>query len=95
VPTPSVDRFDAARFGLFAHEELTATARELQPGALVDDRPGIPGDRVTPERYQPDRPLERPGVAVRRERTDPCGRIDCSTLEHAGVPPIASAIDRR
>ncbi|MEU2021362.1 alpha-L-fucosidase [Streptomyces sp. NPDC016469] len=48
-------------------EELMETVRELRPGILVNDRLGIPGDYVTPEQYQPDRPLERDGVPVRWE----------------------------
>lgn len=48
-------------------EELMSMVRELQPGILVNDRLGIPGDYVTPEQYQPDRPLERDGAAVRWE----------------------------
>ena len=45
-------------------EELLSTVRELQPGIVVNDRLGIPGDYVTPEQYQPDEPLERDGVPV-------------------------------
>ncbi|MEV7957413.1 alpha-L-fucosidase [Streptomyces sp. NPDC088252] len=45
-------------------QELLATVRELQPDILVNDRLGIPGDYVTPEQYQPDRPLERDGAPV-------------------------------
>ncbi|MEV6964270.1 alpha-L-fucosidase [Hamadaea sp. NPDC051192] len=45
-------------------EELLALVRELQPDILVNDRLGIPGDYVTPEQYQPDRPLTRDGVEV-------------------------------
>ncbi|MFJ9682176.1 alpha-L-fucosidase [Streptomyces sp. NPDC101194] len=45
-------------------QELMATVRELQPDILVNDRLGIPGDYVTPEQYQPDRPLERDGAPV-------------------------------
>lgn len=45
-------------------EELLATVRELQPGIIVNDRLGLPGDYVTPEQYQPDEPLERDGVPV-------------------------------
>ncbi|MHB9755530.1 alpha-L-fucosidase [Streptomyces sp. BYX5S] len=48
-------------------EQLMALVRELQPGILVNDRLGIPGDYVTPEQYQPDRPLERDGERVRWE----------------------------
>ncbi|GAA1519104.1 alpha-L-fucosidase [Kribbella lupini] len=41
-------------------EELLAMVRELQPGILVNDRTGLPGDFVTPEQYQPSGPM---GVA--------------------------------
>ncbi|MCX4869334.1 alpha-L-fucosidase [Streptomyces sp. NBC_00825] len=44
--------------------QLLDLARELQPGIVVNDRLGIPGDYVTPEQYQPDRPLERDGERV-------------------------------
>jgi alpha-L-fucosidase len=39
-------------------------AAELQPGILVNDRLGIPGDFVTPEQYQPARPMEIDGHPV-------------------------------
>ncbi len=39
-------------------EGLLALTRELQPGIVVNNRLGIPGDYVTPEQYQPDRPFE-------------------------------------
>ena len=45
-------------------EQLMQMVRELQPGILVNDRLGIPGDLVTPEQYQPDRPLEVDGRPV-------------------------------
>ncbi|MFE4336964.1 alpha-L-fucosidase [Streptomyces sp. NPDC056831] len=45
-------------------KELIETVRELRPDILVNDRLGVPGDYVTPEQYQPDRPLERDGVPV-------------------------------
>lgn len=45
-------------------EELLALVRELQPGALVNDRLGIPGDFVTPEQVQPAGPIERDGRPV-------------------------------
>ena len=38
---------------------LMKLARELQPGILINDRLDIPGDFVTPEQYQPDKPMER------------------------------------
>ncbi|CAM3608860.1 alpha-L-fucosidase [Occultella aeris] len=43
---------------------LLAMVRELQPGIIVNDRLGIPGDLITPEQYQPDGPMERDGVPV-------------------------------
>lgn len=42
-------------------ERLLALCRELQPAMVVNDRLGIPGDFVTPEEYQPTKPLERDG----------------------------------
>lgn len=45
-------------------EELLATTRALQPGIVVNNRLGIPGDYVTPEQFQPDRPLTEDGVEV-------------------------------
>lgn len=45
-------------------ETLLAMCRELQPDMIVNDRLGIPGDLVTPEQYQPVRPLERDGELV-------------------------------
>ena len=45
-------------------EELLALTRELQPGILVNDRLGIPGDFVTPEQYQPAKPMEIDGRPV-------------------------------
>ncbi|MEV8456941.1 alpha-L-fucosidase [Streptomyces sp. NPDC052095] len=53
--------------GEWGAERLMALAKELRPGILVNDRLGIPGDYVTPEQYQPDRPLERGGERVRWE----------------------------
>jgi len=44
--------------------ELLALTRELQPGILVNDRLDIAGDFVTPEQYQPSRPMEVDGVRV-------------------------------
>jgi alpha-L-fucosidase len=43
-------------------EELLATVRTLQPGILVNDRLGIPGDYITPEQYQPAEPPTVGGV---------------------------------
>lgn len=43
---------------------LLALCRELQPGVIVNDRLGIPGDFVTPEQYQPTEPLVQHGVPV-------------------------------
>lgn len=49
-------------------ETLLAMVRELQPGILVNDRLGIPGDLVTPEQYQPARPMtDEAGRPVRWE----------------------------
>jgi alpha-L-fucosidase len=45
-------------------EELLEMVRQLQPGALVNDRLGIPGDFVTPEQVQPAARVERDGRAV-------------------------------
>lgn len=45
-------------------EELLLMARELQPGIVVNDRLGIPGDFVTPEQYQPQAPLTAGGLQV-------------------------------
>jgi alpha-L-fucosidase len=45
-------------------EELLALTRELQPNIVVNDRLDIPGDFVTPEEYQPDRPMEVDGQRV-------------------------------
>lgn len=45
-------------------EELLALTRELQPGILVNDRLGIPGDFVTPEQYQPSGPMTQNGNPV-------------------------------
>lgn len=45
-------------------EGLLAMTRELQPGIIVNDRLGIPGDLVTPEQYQPDAPMRRDGQEV-------------------------------
>jgi alpha-L-fucosidase len=48
-------------------QELLALTRELQPDILVNDRLGIPGDLVTPEQYQPAKPMEVDGPV-------PCAR---------------------
>ncbi|MGO4680029.1 alpha-L-fucosidase [Microbacterium sp. 2MCAF23] len=45
-------------------ENLLALVRELQPGIIVNDRLGIPGDIVTPEQYQPLAPMTRDGEEV-------------------------------
>ncbi|WP_102191404.1 alpha-L-fucosidase [Microbacterium aurantiacum] len=45
-------------------ENLLALVRALQPGCIVNDRLGIPGDIVTPEQYQPLKPMERDGEPV-------------------------------
>jgi len=44
--------------------ELRSLARQLQPGILINDRLGIPGDFVTPEQYQPSDPPTRDGNPV-------------------------------
>ncbi|RSM72607.1 hypothetical protein DMB66_05255 [Actinoplanes sp. ATCC 53533] len=56
--------WDTATTDFSAAEALMAMCRELQPHMIVNDRLGIPGDLVTPEQYQPSRPLERDGVPV-------------------------------
>lgn len=48
-------------------EELLAMVRGLQPGILVNERLGIPGDLVTPEQYQPTETPTRNGVSIRWE----------------------------
>lgn len=48
----------------WASEELLALTRELQPGIIVNDRLGIPGDFVTPEQYQPAGPMRVDGREV-------------------------------
>lgn len=45
-------------------DALLALCRELQPDMIVNDRLGIPADLVTPEQYQPARPLEHDGEPV-------------------------------
>lgn len=45
-------------------EELLALTKRLQPGIIVNDRLDIPGDLVTPEQYQPDKPMEVDGAPV-------------------------------
>jgi alpha-L-fucosidase len=45
-------------------EELLAMVRRLQPGILVNDRLGVPGDFVTPEQFQPSEPPLRDGAPV-------------------------------
>lgn len=44
--------------------ELLAMVRQLQPGILVNDRLGVPGDFVTPEQYQPSEAPTRDGRPV-------------------------------
>jgi alpha-L-fucosidase len=44
--------------------DLLRMVRELQPGILVNDRTGLPGDFVTPEQYQPSGPMTRDGQPV-------------------------------
>ncbi|GAB2455908.1 alpha-L-fucosidase [Xylanimonas ulmi] len=43
---------------------LLAMCRELQPQMVVNDRFGLPADLVTPEQYQPVRPIEVDGERV-------------------------------
>ena len=45
-------------------EELLALTRDLQPDIIVNDRLDIPGNFVTPEQYQPSKPMEVDGVPV-------------------------------
>lgn len=45
-------------------DALLALCRELQPDMIVNDRLGIPADLVTPEQYQPAKPLLRDGKPV-------------------------------
>jgi alpha-L-fucosidase len=44
--------------------ELLAMVRQLQPGIVVNDRLGIPGDFVTPEQYQPAGPMSSHGKPI-------------------------------
>ncbi|OAQ57869.1 alpha-L-fucosidase domain-containing protein [Pochonia chlamydosporia 170] len=48
----------------WASEKLLDMVRTLQPGIVVNDRLDIPGDIVTPEGYQPTKPMERDGREV-------------------------------
>lgn len=43
---------------------LLAMVRELQPGIVVNDRLGIPGDLTTPEQYQPTEPVTVDGQEI-------------------------------
>ncbi|HET9647815.1 MAG TPA: alpha-L-fucosidase [Microlunatus sp.] len=63
-------------------EELLAMTRELQPGIVINDRLGIPGDVVTPEQYQPAEPMRRPGGAARQDdsRGEPVAWEACQTI---------------
>ena len=45
-------------------QELAQMCRELQPGILINNRLGIPGDFVTPEQYQPDADPADQGDAI-------------------------------
>lgn len=45
-------------------DDLLRLTRRLQPGMIVNDRLDIPADFVTPEQYQPDKPMEVDGVRV-------------------------------
>jgi alpha-L-fucosidase len=44
--------------------DLLAMVRELQPGIVVNDRLGIPGDFITPEQYQPSGPMSANGKPI-------------------------------
>ena len=46
-------KYGGARGATWGLEELLPTVGELQPGIVVNDRLGLPGDVRTPERYQP------------------------------------------
>lgn len=48
-------------------EEIMKMCRELQPGIVINDRLGIPGDLITPEQYQPTEWMTVNGQAVRWE----------------------------
>ncbi|HLI15587.1 MAG TPA: alpha-L-fucosidase [Acidimicrobiales bacterium] len=39
-------------------EELVELCRSLQPDIVLNERLGVPGDVISPEQYQPSRPLE-------------------------------------
>jgi alpha-L-fucosidase len=56
LPGKGADDWDA--------EAILSLCRELQPQMIVNDRLGIPADLVTPEQYQPVRPLTRGGEPV-------------------------------
>jgi alpha-L-fucosidase len=56
-------------------EALLATVRRLQPGILVNDRLGIPGDYLTPEQYQP---AEAPTIGGRPAPWEACQTINGS-----------------
>lgn len=56
LPGKSAEDWDA--------ESLLAMCRELQPAMVINDRFGVPADLVTPEQYQPVRPVERDGERV-------------------------------
>ena len=64
VETMTVDVLES--FSVADQDRLRTVARprELQPGILVNDRLGIPGDFVTPEQYQPAKPMEIDGRPV-------------------------------
>ncbi|WP_063727242.1 alpha-L-fucosidase [Streptomyces sp. RTd22] len=56
--------FNAKGAEEWGSEELLALTRRLQPEIIVNDRLEIPGDLVTPEQYQPDKPMEVDGEPV-------------------------------
>ncbi|MET8340852.1 alpha-L-fucosidase [Streptosporangium canum] len=45
-------------------ENLLKLARDLQPGILVNNRLGIPGDFATPEQFQPSNPPTQDGEPI-------------------------------
>ena len=57
----------------WAGADLMAMTRELQPGIVINDRLGIPGDLVTPEQYQPAEPM-------RAETASPVAWEACQTI---------------
>lgn len=64
MPDPRGEVWGAKGKDDWASEALLALTRELQPGIIVNDRLGIPGDFVTPEQYQPTGPMRIDGQEV-------------------------------